>query len=245
MKLEILSSPEQLGEAAAQYAAELINRSVRDQGKARIILSTGASQFEFFKHFVTMDIDWGKLEVFHLDEYIDMPESHPASFKRYLKERFLKHVDVGRMHFVNGEGDVRKNIDELTRELKKEPIDLAVIGIGENAHIAFNDPPADFNTKASFIQVKLDDKCRNQQFREGWFDTLEDVPKVAITMTVHQIMQSKAIVSCVPHAVKAEAVKLTLEEDVSNRIPASILKTHADWALFLDRDSASRLDRER
>lgn len=242
MKLQVFPTANELGAAAAQYSATLINQCIENKGKARILLSTGASQFEFFKSFVKMNIDWGKVEAFHLDEYINMPEIHPASFKKYLKERFLKTIQIGKMHFVNGEGDIQKNIKELSVEINKEPIDLALIGIGENAHIAFNDPPADFDTAEPYFIVNLDEKCRNQQWKEGWFNSIEEVPKVAITVSVHQIMQSRAIVSCVPHLSKADAIKSTLEEDVSPHIPATILKTHPQWALFLDKDSASRLD---
>ncbi len=241
MNMKVLPTPAELGKAAAIYAAKLINQAIEKQGRARIILSTGASQFKFFESLVQMDIDWSKVEAFHLDEYIDMPETHPASFRRYLKERFLQYVNIGKMHFVNGEGDIPTNLGELAKELDRAPIDLAVIGIGENAHIAFNDPPADFDTREKFILVNLDERCRNQQFGEGWFNTLEEVPKVAITMTVHQIMQSRAIVSCVPHLVKADAVKRTIEEKLSNEIPATILKTHDHWTLFLDEHSASQL----
>jgi glucosamine-6-phosphate deaminase len=239
MDLRILPTAEEQGIAAARYAAEVINTYISQQGAARIVLSTGASQFEFFKAFVTMGIDWSKVEVFHLDEYINMSEEHPASFKRYLKERFANHVPVKKMHFVNGNGDIEKNIAALTEEIRKAPIDLALIGIGENAHIAFNDPPANFETSDAFMVVELDDKCREQQFKEGWFSSKEEVPTVAITMTVHQIMRSKVIVSSVPYASKASAVKRTLDGNISNETPSTILKTHENFSLFLDHDSAS------
>lgn len=178
-----------------------------------------------------------------MDEYVNLPEEHAASFRKYLKERFINKVpSLHRVHFVNGEGDVEANINELTREITKEPIDLALIGIGENAHIAFNDPPADFETKQSYIVVTLDDACKMQQVGEGWFPSFDDVPRQAITMTVHQIMQSRVIVSCVPHKSKAKAVRAFFENEVNNMIPATILKTHANYTLFLDKNSSSEVE---
>ncbi len=240
--INVLKNSEELGKAAAKYCAEILNKAITENGEARLILSTGASQFDTLKHLVKMDIDWSKVEMFHLDEYIGIDESHPASFRKYLKERFTNLVSLKKAHFVKGEGDVEKNIRTLSEEIRKKPIDLALIGIGENAHIAFNDPPADFDTKEAFIIVDLDERCKKQQVGEGWFATIEDVPKQAITMTCYQIMQSRTIVSCVPYKVKAEAVKLTLESDVTNQIPATLLKTHNNWTLFIDEDSASLVD---
>lgn len=245
MHIKILDGPDTLGKEAAAHATNVINTSVQEKGKARIVLSTGASQFEFFKHLTQTNIDWTKVEMFHLDEYVNLPESHPASFRKYLKERFVNVVGIEQAHFVNGEGNISEHIRELTRQIRKEPIDLAIIGIGENAHIAFNDPPADFDTREAFIVVQLDDQCKNQQVGEGWFSDTDSVPDEAITMTVHQIMQSKTIISCVPHDVKAKAVKNTLENDVTNTIPATILKTHPDWTLYLDQGSASLIDGKR
>jgi glucosamine-6-phosphate deaminase len=213
--------------------------TIEKQGWVRIILSTGASQFPFFEALKEKTIDWSKVEMFHLDEYVDLPESHAASFRKYLKERFLSFAPVAKAHLVNGEGDVAAHIKELSSELHKAPIDLALIGIGENAHIAFNDPPADFETTAAYKVVDLDEGCKTQQVREGWFESLASVPKQAITMTVHQILSSKTIISCVPHQVKAEAIRKTMEEGVTNLVPSSILKTHGDWWLYLDQNSAS------
>jgi glucosamine-6-phosphate deaminase len=241
MDIQILATAEELGMAAAQYAAHVINQSIAKRGIARIVLSTGASQFGFFKAFVTMNIDWSKVEVFHLDDYINMPETHPASFKKYLKERFLSFVQVGQMHFVEGSGDLALNIANLTAEIRKAPIDLGLIGIGENTHIAFNDPPANIDTKEAFMIVDLDEQCREQQFKEGWFATKELVPTEAITMSVHQIMQCKVIISCVPYPSKADAIKKTLEDAVSNQTPATIMKTHPAFSLYLDKDSAAKI----
>jgi len=242
MKINIFDNSVELGKSTAAYCAEIINEAIARKGKARIVLSTGASQFDTIKALIKEKIDWSKVEMFHLDEYIGLPESHPASFRKYLKERFLNQVNIQRAFLVDGEGDPQKVIAYLTAEIRKEPIDLGLIGIGENAHIAFNDPPADFGTEEAFICVNLNDTCKLQQVREGWFDTADDVPKQAISMTVHQIMQCRHVVSCVPYAVKANAIKAMLENQLTNMIPATMLKKHPDFALFLDKDSASLID---
>lgn len=244
MNLEVLKNSEELGKAAAEYCAGVLKRTIEEKGSARIILSTGASQFDTLKALVEEDVDWSKVEMFHLDEYFGMSVTHPASFRKYLEERFVSKINLKKVNYVSGEGDVQENIKILTQEIRKAPIDLALIGIGENAHIAFNDPPADFSTKEAYIIVILDEKCRKQQLGEGWFPTLEDVPRKAISMTVHQIMDSKVIVSCVPHKVKAEAVRNTLSSELTNMIPATMLKKHSNWNLFLDEDSASLIDRK-
>lgn len=243
MKIKVCKDPAELGAEAAKFAAKVLNKAIGEKGLARILLSTGASQFDTLKALVKEDIDWSKVEMFHLDEYVNLPKTHPASFRKYLEDRFVNLIDLKKAYFVKGEGDIEKNIKELTAEIRKNPIDLGLIGIGENAHIAFNDPPADFNTKEAFIVVELDETCRKQQVGEGWFKTIEDVPEKAITMSVYQILQSKVIISCVPYEVKAQAVKQTLEsEAVTNNIPATILKTHNDWTLFVDEDSISKTD---
>ena len=242
MKIEILENPVELGKAAAAYSAEIINEAIARKGKARIVLSTGASQFDTIKALIETGIDWSKVEMFHLDEYIGLPETHPASFRKYLKERFLNKINIKQAYLVDGEDDPQKVIAYLTAEIRKEPIDIGLIGIGENAHIAFNDPPADFGTEEAFTCVALDDACKQQQIREGWFATTDNVPKQAISMTVHQIMQCRHIVSCVPYTVKAKAIKNTLENQLTNLVPATMLKKHPDFALFLDKDSASLIN---
>ena len=241
MEIKIFETPVELGKVAAKQSAEIINEAIANKGKARIALSTGASQFETINALTKMDVDWSKVEMFHLDEYIGLPESHPASFRKYLKERFLSKISIKQAFLVDGEDDPQQVIAYLTSEIRKEPIDLGVIGIGENAHIAFNDPPADFGTKEAYICVTLDDDCKQQQVREGWFATTDDVPKQAISMTVHQIMQCRKIVSCVPYAVKAKAIKDMLDNQLTNMVPATMLKNHPEWTLYLDRDSASLL----
>jgi glucosamine-6-phosphate deaminase len=239
VRIQVSKNSGELGKTAAEFCAAVLGRTIREKGTARIILSTGASQFDTLTALVKEDVDWSKVEMFHLDEYYNMPVTHPASFRKYLEERFVSRINLKKVHYVNGEGNVAENIEALSREIRKAPIDLALIGIGENAHIAFNDPPADFDTREAYIVVELDEKCRRQQLGEGWFPTLEDVPRRAISMTVRQIMDSEVIVSCVPHKVKAEAVKNTLSGEVSNTVPATILKTHKDWNLFLDESSAA------
>ena len=241
MEIKIFETPVELGQMAAAQSAEIINKAIANKGKARIALSTGASQFETINALTKMEIDWSKVEMFHLDEYIGLPESHPASFRKYLKERFLSKVNIKQAYLVDGEDDPQKVIAYLTTEIQKEPIDLGVIGIGENAHIAFNDPPADFDVREAYICVTLDEACKQQQVREGWFVTIDDVPKQAISMTVYQIMQCRKIVTCVPYAVKAKAIKDTIENQLTNMVPATMLKGHPDWTLYLDKDSASLL----
>lgn len=237
----IADNPQELGKSAAAKIAALLNEAIASQGEARIILSTGASQFETMEALIESDVDWSKVEMFHLDEYVDLPESHPASFRKYLKERFVSKISLKAAHFVNGEGDVAANIAALGVELKKKPVDVGVIGIGENGHIAFNDPPADFETDEPYKIVLLDDRCKQQQVGEGWFRPPADVPVKAITMAPRQILSCKHIVSAVPHAVKAEAVYNTITKSLDPMVPATLLKTHPDWNLFIDRESASKL----
>ena len=242
MKVIISENSIELGKAAAARSAEIINEAIARQGKARIVLSTGMSQFETIKALTGTDIDWQKVEMFHLDEYIGLPESHPASFRKYLKERFLSQVHIKQAYLVDGEDNPQSVIARLSAEIRKEPIDLGLIGIGENAHIAFNDPPADFGTEEAYICVTLNDTCKQQQVREGWFATLDDVPRQAISMSVHQIMLCRQIVSCVPYTVKAKAIKDTLENQLTNLIPATMLKKHPNFTLYIDRESASLID---
>ena len=230
-----------LGERAADRIAFYIAEAIKEKGHCRIILSTGSSQFETLDALVKKVFDWSKVEMFHPDEYVALPESHVASFRKYLKERFVSKVKLHSAHFVSGEGDVEKNIEELSKLFKEAPIDVGVIGIGENGHVAFNDPPADFETDRIYKVVTLDERCRMQQVGEGWFKTLADVPEKAITMCPKAILSSKHIVTAVPHKVKAEAIYNTITRSVTPEVPATILKTHPDWNLFIDTDSAAKL----
>ena len=244
MKIRVFGTLEQLGAAAAAQAAGILNGAIEKNGTARIVLSTGASQFPFFEALAQYPIDWGRVEVFHLDEYIGIDDNHIASFRKYLRERFADVLQPGRMHYVSGEGDVAANIAALSAEVSSAPIDLGMIGIGENGHLAFNDPPADFDTEAVYHVVQLNDACKAQQVREGWFPTPADVPPTAISMTVRQILKCRVIISVVPHAVKAYAVGETVRQAVNNRLPATILKEHGDATLYLDEASAAGLSAE-
>ncbi len=241
MNQVISKNAEELGKAAAQKTAELLNEAIAKQGYARLILSTGASQFTTLSELVKLPVDWSKVDMFHLDEYVGMDESHPASFVRYLKERFVCKIPLRAAHFVDTTKPLDEMIPALTAELREKPIDVGLIGIGENGHIAFNDPPADFDDPNAYKVVTLDAKCRNQQLGEGWFPTIDDVPTHAVSMTVGEIMKCRHIISAVPYAVKAQAVHDTLTQEVNNMVPATIMKTHADWNLFIDEDSASML----
>lgn len=244
MKLVINTTKEQLGKASAVHAAELINKAIAEQGYARILLSTGASQFPFFDEFVKQDIDWSKVEMFHLDEYVGISEEHPASFKRYLLDRFVLKVNPAKANLIDGSANPEETIAKITALLNEKPIDVGLIGIGENGHIAFNDPPADFDDERAYKVVTLDDRCLQQQIGEGWFKTVEETYKQAISMTCKQIMKCKSIISVVPYAVKAEAVYNTLTRDLTPEVPATLLKQHADCTLYCDADSSAKLDKE-
>lgn len=243
MNINISATPSQLGSDAAKLAAAKLNEAIRSKGDARLLVSTGSSQFETLAALAESDVDWRCVEVFHLDEYIGLDIKHPASFRKYLYERFISKIHVKAFYPVDGSDDVAEKISQLSEEILKKPIDLGLIGIGENGHIAFNDPPADFDTHKPYIVVYLDDRCKMQQVNEGWFPSLKAVPATAISMSVHQIMQCKTIISSVPHLVKAEAVAMTLQNDLTNLVPATMLKQHPDWHLFIDQNSASKVVR--
>jgi len=239
MEIRICKNSEELGKSAAKQVAQILKDCIAEKGSARIVLSTGASQFDTIKALVEEPgIKWECVEMFHLDEYVDLPVTHVASFRKYLQERFVDKVGTLKaVHFVDG---TKECIAKLTEEIRKSPIDVGLIGIGENGHIAFNDPPADFDTKEAYIIVNLDERCKKQQMGEGWFATIDDVPKQAVSMTTYQIMQCQRIISCVPYKVKAEAVENTLKsKEVTNMIPATLLKTHPDFILYVDKDSAA------
>ena len=244
MKIRVYGTPKELGAAAALQAAGIINEAIEKNGCARVVLSTGASQFPFFDALAQYPIDWGRVEAFHLDEYIGIDDRHIASFRKYLRERFDSVVHPGKMHYVSGEGDVEANIAALSAELLRAPVDLGMIGVGENGHLAFNDPPADFDTDAPYHIVYLNDTCKAQQVREGWFPTPADVPPTAISMTVRRILQCEAIISVIPYAVKANAVSGLVRQEVNNMLPATILKRHDNATLCLDSDSAAGLNAE-
>ncbi len=240
MEIFVNRNAHQLGINAARQVAAILRASIANQGSARIVLSTGASQLTTLEALVQEDVDWSKVDMFHLDEYVGMSETHQASFRKYLKERFANIVHPRAAHYVNG---IASEIPALTRELRRAPIDVGLIGIGENAHIAFNDPPADFTTTEAYIVVNLNDTCREQQVHEGWFATFAAVPEQAISMTAYQIMQCRRIISCVPYACKALAIQKTLDQDVTPFVPATKLKEHQRFALFVDQDSFALVDR--
>ncbi len=243
MKLFVCSKNE-IGVRSAKHAEALICQAIKEKGSARILLSTGASQFPFFEEFVKATIDWSKVEMFHLDEYVGISVQHPASFQNYLLNRFINKVHPGKYHLIDGQRNPEETIAELTALLNESPIDVGLIGIGENAHIAFNDPPADFNDKRTYKVVTLDKRCLQQQIGEGWFKTEDECYKQAISMTCDRIMQCKHIISVVPHQVKAEAIYNTLTNDLTPNVPATLLKQHADCSVYVDEDSASLLTAE-
>jgi len=244
MEKFIHKTKQEMGAAAAAHAAKAIKNTIEIKGKANIILATGTSQFETLMSLVnTRGIDFSKVTMFHLDEYIGLPADHPASFRKFLKERFVDKVpDLKAVHFVNGNADnPQQECQRIAAIIAKHPIDVALIGIGENSHLAFNDPPADFETEEPYIIVELDERCRAQQMGEGWFATLEQVPRQAISMSIRQIMKSTCLIVSVPDKRKAEAVRNALEGKVTNMCPASILQTHPNCKIFLDNDAASLL----
>jgi len=245
LQLEVFDTKTELGQAAARDAATIINQAISERGAAYVIAATGASQFEFLDSLVDEEIDWGKVVFFHLDEYVGLPESHPASFRRYLKERILNRVQPRSFHLLNGEaGEVYEECHRVGELVSRETIDVAFVGIGENGHLAFNDPPADFETDEPYIVVNLDQRCRQQQVGEGWFKSLDEVPMQAISMSIRQILRSRHILCIVPDQRKAVAVKNCVELEVSPMHPASILQKHDSVTLYLDRESASLLQPE-
>ena len=243
MKIHVYNDTGALGDSAGTAAGAFIREAIQEKGAAHIILATGTSQFETLNKLIADEnIDWTKVVMFHLDEYIGLPITHPASFRKYLQDRFLENVPpLKAVYLINGEEDPVKECDRLNDEIRKYPIDVALVGIGENGHLAFNDPPADFDTEQPYIVVDLDAQCQQQQLGEGWFKTMEEVPTQAISMSVKQIMKSKHIVCSVPDARKAKAVQNTVEQPVSNQYPASILQLHPSCLLYLDQESASLL----
>jgi glucosamine-6-phosphate deaminase len=232
-----------LGAEAAKLGADAIRAAIAAKGSASIIVATGASQFEVLQNLVAaQDIDWSRVTAFHLDEYVGMDITHPASFRKYLQERFVDPLGGAvAFHPISGEGDAAAEAERISALIAEHEIDVCFAGIGENCHLAFNDPPADFNTVKPYIVVTLDEACRRQQMGEGWFPTLDAVPEKAISMSIRQILKSKLIILSVPDARKAQAVKDAVEGVVDPMHPASIIQEHPHTVLFLDPDSASRL----
>ena len=242
MMVRVFDDKKSLGEAAAEQASRTIRRSIDEQGMARIIAATGMSQVDFLDA-LTRDnkIDWRKVEMFHLDEYVGLPLTHPASFRKYLFERLIHKVGITNHHLLDGTGDANETVRVVGDALRSAPIDVAFVGIGENGHLAFNDPPADFQTEEPYLIVELDEACIRQQVGEGWFANISEVPRRAISMSVRQILKAKEIVCVVPDERKAAAVKLCFDGEISPMAPASILRTHPAATIYLDRASASLL----
>ena len=231
-----------MSRAAAKQAAQVLREAIGRHGAARIVAATGASQIDFLEALTAAEgIDWTRVEMFHLDEYVGLSIDHPASFRRYLLERLIRKTGITRVHLLDGERDPATVAEEVGRELTARPVDVAFVGIGENGHLAFNDPPADFGTDRPYLVVTLDEACRRQQVGEGWFASVSDVPQQAISMSVQQILRSREIIGIVPDARKAEAVRACVEGEIGPLAPASILRTHPNTTLYLDRDSAALL----
>ena len=244
MHVDISPNKQELGRRAAAAGAERIHAAIEARGQANCMVATGASQFEVLAELVkSPGIDWGKVVFFHLDDYIKMPLTHPASFRKYLEERLVSKLlaPPKAFHFLDTTHGAEAECRRMGELLERHPIDVAFIGIGENGHLAFNDPPADFETREPYILVSLDEACRGQQFGEGWFEKLSDVPTRAITISVPQIMKAAAIVCSVPDLRKAAAVRNAIQGPITPQVPASILQRHSQATIFLDTDSASLL----
>ncbi len=245
MKIKVLETKQEMGKAATEEAARILISTIREKGEAVFVAATGVSQFEFLENLTSIpSIDWPKTTMFHLDEYIGIPQTHPASFRKYLKERLIDKVHPRTVYLIKGDAeDPESECKRLDKIISEKEIDVAFVGIGENGHLAFNDPPADFNTERPYLVVELNEACRRQQLGEGWFKNLNEVPHRAISMSIKQIMKSKNIICTVPDSRKAQAVKDCLEGNISPHHPASILRKHKNAFLFLDRGSAKLLER--
>jgi len=245
MRVSVFPDRLSLAGAASREAAARIRDAIAARGRARIIAATGTSQLAFLDQLTREgDLDWRAVEMFHLDEYVGLPAEHPASFRKYLRERLIQPAGIEHVHLIDGSADPHEVCEALGRELAAQPVDVAFVGIGENGHLAFNDPPADFDTEQPYLVVGLDEACRRQQVGEGWFATIDEVPERAITMSIRQILKSRAIVAVVPEGRKAAAVRMCLEGPVSPMAPASILRTHQETTLYLDAESAALLTDE-
>jgi glucosamine-6-phosphate deaminase len=240
--VRVFEDKRSLARAAAEQAAAAMRRAILDRGRARIVVATGASQLEFLEALTkTENMDWQRVEMFHLDEYIGLPITHPASFRKYLLERLILKTGITQYHLLDVDGDPREVVRRVGDRLRSAPMDIAFAGIGENGHLAFNDPPANFDSDEPYLIVNLDEACRRQQVGEGWFLELAEVPRQAISMSVRQIMKAREIIVVVPDARKAQAVRLCCEGEISPRAPASILRSHADATVYLDKESAALL----
>ena len=242
LKIEVHADKQSLGRAAAEHAARSLRRTLGEEGSARVVAATGASQFEFLDALTSAPgIDWSRVEVFHLDEYVGLPFTHPASFRKYVFERLIQRAGINKYYLLDGDGDPQGSVDKVGAALQSKQVDLLFAGIGENGHLAFNDPPADFQVTDPYLIVDLDEACRQQQVNEGWFAKLADVPTKAISMSVQQVLRAKEIIAVVPDTRKARAVQACLEGEISPMVPASILRKHPNATIYLDSDSAALL----
>ncbi len=242
MVLKVFNDKISLGKAAAEQASTAIRHAIRDHGRARVIAATAASQLEFLNALTKApDIDWQQVEVFHLDEYIGLPITHPGSFRKMLLEQLIQKTGISKYHLLDGDADAAEVVRRASAALVSAPVDIAFLGIGENGHLAFNDPPADFSTNEPYLIVNLDEACRLQQVGEAWFADISQVPAQAISMSVRQILKAKEILAVVPDTRKAQAVKACFEGEISPMAPASILRTHPNATIYLDKNSAALL----
>jgi glucosamine-6-phosphate deaminase len=242
MQLKVFNDKASLSTAAAQQASSSIRKAIADHGRARVIAATAASQIEFLNALTKApDIDWQRVELFHLDEYIGLPITHPGSFRKMLLEQLIHKTGITKYHLLDGDGKAAEVVRKVGAAIASAPIDIAFLGIGENGHLAFNDPPADFETNEPYLIVNLDEVCRMQQVGEAWFSDISQVPKQAISMSVRQILKSKEILAVVPDRRKAPAVKACFEGEISPTAPASILRTHSNATIYLDKNAASLL----
>ena len=240
--LKVFDDKVSLSMAAAEQAAVAMRRAIAQRERARIVVATGTSQIAFLEELTKAEeIDWGRVEMFHLDEYVGLAITHPASFRKYLMERLIGKTGITQYHLLDGTADAREMAQRVGEAVSAATVDVAFVGIGENGHLAFNDPPADFATEEPYLVVELDEACRRQQVGEGWFGDISEVPRQAISMSVRQILKAKKIISIVPEARKAAAVKRCFEEEISAMSPASILRLHRDTTVYLDKDSAQLL----
>ena len=240
--IRIFPKAEDMAANAAALAANLLKAKLASEETVRVIAATGQSQIAFLHHLMSdRQIDWQRIELFHLDEYVGLTSDHPASFVRYIRERIIEPTDIKRYHLLDGAGDITKVMAEAGAAITERAVAFAFVGIGENGHLAFNDPPADFDTDLPYMQVKLDRACRQQQVNEGWFPKLDDVPQYAITMSVRQILKAEKIICCVPGERKAAAVRSTFAGTISPFVPATALRSHPGVTVFLDKASASLL----
>lgn len=240
MRVIMCEDKHEMGYQAAQLGISLIKEAIERKGQAVIVVATGLSQFSLYAHLGEANLDWSKVEAFGLNEYVNLPDTHPSSFRYYLKTRFVKKVQhLGAFHAVNGDAeDLNAEIERLNALIREKDVDVAFLGIGENGHIGFNDPPANFETNAPYIVVELEERCRRQQVSEGWFATLEEVPRQAVTMSVRQILKAKNLVCSVPDQRKARAVAMCLYDQISVYAPCTVLRTKKECTLLLDRPSS-------